>query len=212
MGSYRVEVDRDLCQGHAMCELEAPDVFAVPKRGVVEILDAEPPDDIREDVDDLLLEVEKSLEKWRKGAAVRLEIAKSCSKETRKTLQKELELDELDIYTIDGPLGGAFFSSFANLSGYDALRYEPFVPQPSIELAARKTKDIWKAIREKDVLVHHPYETFATVENFIRTAADDDAVLAIKQTLYRVSSKSPIISALADAARNGKQEIGRAHV
>ena len=161
--------------------------------------------DIREDVDDLLLEVEKSLEKRRKGAAVRLEIAKSCSKETRKTLQKELELDELDIYTIDGPLGGAFFSSFANLSGYDALRYEPFVPQPSVELAARKTKDIWKAIREKDVLVHHPYETFATVENFIRTAADDDAVLAIKQTLYRVSSKSPIISALADAARNGKQ-------
>lgn len=161
--------------------------------------------DIREDVDDLLLEVEKSLEKRRKGAAVRLEIAKSCSKETRKTLQKELELDELDIYTIDGPLGGAFFSSFANLSGYDALRYEPFVPQPSVELAARKTKNIWKAIREKDVLVHHPYETFATVENFIRTAADDDAVLAIKQTLYRVSSKSPIISALADAARNGKQ-------
>ena len=71
--------------------------------------------DIREDVDDLLLEVEKSLEKRRKGAAVRLEIAKSCSKETRKTLQKELELDELDIYTIDGPLGGAFFSSFANV-------------------------------------------------------------------------------------------------
>ena len=161
--------------------------------------------DIREDVDDLLLEVEKSLEKRRKGAAVRLEIAKSCSKETRKTLQKELELDELDIYTIDGPLGGAFFSSFANLSGYDALRYEPFVPQPSVELAARKTKDIWKAIREKDVLVHHPYETFATVENFIRTAADDDAVLAIKQTLYRVSGNSPIIASLAQAAENGKQ-------
>ena len=161
--------------------------------------------DIREDVDDLLLEVEKSLEKRRKGAAVRLEIAKSCSKETRKTLQKELELDELDIYTIDGPLGGAFFSSFANLSGYDALRYEPFVPQPSVELAARKTKDIWKAIREKDVLVHHPYETFATVENFIRTAADDDAVLAIKQTLYRVSGNSPIIASLIKAAENGKQ-------
>ncbi|WP_278961634.1 polyphosphate kinase 1 [Mitsuokella multacida] len=161
--------------------------------------------DIREDVDDLLLEVEKSLEKRRKGAAVRLEIAKAASKETRKTLQKELELDDLDVYTIDGPLGAAFFSSFANIKGYDELRYEPFVPQPSIELAARRTKDIWKAIREKDILVHHPYETFATVENFIRTAADDEAVLAIKQTLYRVSSKSPIISALADAARNGKQ-------
>lgn len=167
--------------------------------------------DIREDVDDLLLEVEKSLEKRRKGAAVRLELAKSSSKETRKTLEKELELKEEDIYTIDGPIGASFFSSFANIDGFDDLRYEPFTPQPSIELAARHTKDIWQAIREKDVMVHHPYETFATVENFIRTAADDDAVLAIKQTLYRVSSKSPIISALADAARNGKQ-IGRAHV
>lgn len=161
--------------------------------------------DIREDVDDLLLEVEKSLEKRRKGAAVRLELAKSSSKETRKTLEKELELKEEDIYTIDGPIGASFFSSFANIDGFDDLRYEPFTPQPSIELAARHTKDIWQAIREKDVMVHHPYETFATVENFIRTAADDDAVLAIKQTLYRVSSKSPIISALADAARNGKQ-------
>ena len=161
--------------------------------------------DIREDVDDLLLEVEKSLEKRRKGAAVRLELAKSSSKETRKALEKELELKEEDIYTIDGPIGASFFSSFANIDGFDDLRYEPFTPQPSIELAARHTKDIWQAIREKDVMVHHPYETFATVENFIRTAADDDAVLAIKQTLYRVSSKSPIISALADAARNGKQ-------
>ncbi|XOQ25675.1 MAG: polyphosphate kinase 1 [Mitsuokella multacida] len=161
--------------------------------------------DIREDVDDLLLEVEKSLEKRRKGAAVRLELAKSSSKETRKTLEKKLELKEEDIYTIDGPIGASFFSSFANIDGFDDLRYEPFTPQPSIELAARHTKDIWQAIREKDVMVHHPYETFATVENFIRTAADDDAVLAIKQTLYRVSSKSPIISALADAARNGKQ-------
>ncbi|RGS73474.1 polyphosphate kinase 1 [Mitsuokella sp. AF21-1AC] len=161
--------------------------------------------DIREDVDDLLTEVEKSLEKRRKGAAVRLEIAKSTSAETRQILQKELELEDGDIYTIQGPLGAAFFSSFANIEGFDHLRYKPFIPRPSIELAARKAPDIWKAIREGDILLHHPFESFHTVEQFIHTAAYDDNVLAIKQTLYRVSSKSPIIAALAAAARNGKQ-------
>ena len=161
--------------------------------------------EIREDADDLLIEVEKSLERRKKGAAVRLELAAASSDETRALLQQELELQESDIYTIAGPLGAAFFSSLANLGGFDHLRYEPFAPRPSVELARTGASNIWEAIRTNDILVHHPFESFQTVEYFIRTAASDADVLAIKQTLYRVSSRSPIIAALEEAARNGKQ-------
>ena len=160
---------------------------------------------IREDADDLLVEVEKSLERRKKGAAVRLEIASSASDETRAFLKRELELQESDIYTGEGPLGCAFFSALANLEGFDPLRYAPFAPVPSLELARLGAASIWDAIRTRDILVHHPFERFQTVEDFIRTAASDPYVLAIKQTLYRVSSRSPIIAALEEAARNGKE-------
>ena len=161
--------------------------------------------DIRQDVDDLLAEVEKSLERRKKGAVVRLELSKSASRETRAHLEQALEIGTEDIYLASGPLGGAFFSKLANLPGFDSLRYPPFSPRPSIELAARSSKNIFAAIREKDLLVHHPFESFQIVEDFVASAARDENVLAIKQTLYRVSSHSPIIDALETAARWGKQ-------
>lgn len=160
--------------------------------------------DINEDAEDLLEEVEKSLKKRRKGAAVRLEIAASASRMVRRFLKTVLQLEDEDMYDISGPLDCRVFSSFANIKGYDRLRYVPVRSQAPSELAGR-SGDVWKAITERDIMVHHPYETFGVVEDFIDAAAKDADVLAIKQTLYRVSSKSPIISSLARAAENGKQ-------
>ena len=161
--------------------------------------------DIDDDAEDLLMEVEKSLKKRRKGAAVRLELASTASRMIRDFLRDELQLEERDVYAIPGPLDCKVFFSFVGIDGYDDLRYPPVTPQPSSELAAIDAPDFWSAIAERDVMVHHPYETFETVEHFIQLAATDPDVLAIKQTLYRVSSKSPIIAALAQAAENGKQ-------
>lgn len=161
--------------------------------------------DIDDDAEDLLVEVEKSLKKRRKGAAVRLELGESSSRMIREFLRTELQLEEKDIYMIPGPLDCKVFFTFTGIDGYDHLRYAPAFPQPSSELAAIDAPDFWSAIAKRDVMVHHPYETFATVEHFIKLAATDPNVLAIKQTLYRVSSKSPIIAALAEAAENGKQ-------
>ena len=161
--------------------------------------------DIDDDAEDLLVEVEKSLKKRRKGAAVRLELAATASDQIRTFLRDELQLEDRDIYLITGPLDCKVFFSFVGIEGYDDLRYPPVTPQPSAELAAIDAPDFWSAISERDIMVHHPYETFDTIEHFVQLAATDPHVLAIKQTLYRVSSKSPIIAALAQAAENGKQ-------
>ena len=161
--------------------------------------------DIDDDAEDLLAEVVKSLKKRRKGAAVRLELHEAASRMVRSLLMTELQLEEKDVYTIPGPLDLKVFFSFTGIKGYDYLRYPPAFPQPSWELGKSEAPDLWSAIAENDIMVHHPYETFDTVEEFIRQAATDPNVLAIKQTLYRVSSKSLIIAALAQAAENGKQ-------
>lgn len=161
--------------------------------------------EIDDDAEDLLVEVEKSLKKRRKGAAVRLELAATASDKIRTFLRDELQLEDRDIYLISGPLDCKAFFAFVGIEGYDDLRYPPVTPQPSAELAAIDAPDFWSAIAERDIMVHHPYETFETIEHFVQLAATDPHVLAIKQTLYRVSSKSPIIAALAQAAENGKQ-------
>lgn len=161
--------------------------------------------DIDDDAEDLLAEVVKSLKKRKKGAAVRLELAVSASRMVKTLLMTELALEERDVYMILGPLGCKVFFSFTGIEGYDHLRYAPAFPQPSWELEKLHAPDMWQAISQQDIMVHHPYETFETVEKFVRLAATDPDVLAIKQTLYRVSSKSPIIAALAQAAENGKQ-------
>lgn len=110
---------------------------------------------------------------------------------------------EEDIFQISGPIDLTFLMKMYGLSGCDSLRYEPYKPQrvPEIEPG----EDIFEAIRGGDILLHHPYETFDPVVDFIRQAASDPDVLAIKQTLYRVSGNSPIIASLAQAAENGKQ-------
>ena len=161
--------------------------------------------DIDDDAEDLLAEVVKSLKKRKKGAAVRLELAVSASRMVKTLLMTELALEERDVYMIPGPLDCKVFFSFTGIEGYDHLRYAPAFPQPSWELEKLYAPDMWQAISQQDIMVHHPYETFETVEKFVRFAATDPDVLAIKQTLYRVSSKSPIIAALAQAAENGKQ-------
>ncbi len=161
--------------------------------------------DINDEAEDLLVEVEKSLKKRRKGAAVRLELAQSTSRMVKEFLRNELQLEEKDIYIIPGPLDCKVFFSFIGIEGYDHLRYPPAPPQPSFELAEVEAPDLWSAISQRDIMVHHPYESFTAVEMFIQQAASDPHVLAIKQTLYRVSNHSPIIAALAEAAENGKQ-------
>jgi polyphosphate kinase len=156
-----------------------------------------------EEAVDLLAEVEKSLQQRRKGQPVRLEIGKRANMAIKDFVVGALKLEEQDIYEINGPLDSSVFLKFADLPGYDHLRYQPITPQISADL--RDCEELFAAIREKDVLLHHPYESFEPVVNFVLQGAADPKVLAIKQTLYRVGGNSAIVRALAEAAQNGKQ-------
>ncbi|HEY3425157.1 MAG TPA: RNA degradosome polyphosphate kinase [Negativicutes bacterium] len=156
-----------------------------------------------EDVKDLLAEIEKSLRQRKRGQAVRLEIGKLGNRAIKELLMNELKVKEQDVYEITGPIDATFLMKFADLPGYDQLRYRPLIPQ--ISPALNGQEDLFAAIREKDVLLHHPYQSFEPVISFVRQAAVDPKVLAIKQTLYRVSGNSPVVQALAQAAENGKQ-------
>ncbi len=156
-----------------------------------------------DDIDNLLKEVEKSLRKRTRGASVRLEIYNKANSRIRKFLYDNLDITEQEFYEINGPLDATCFFKFASLPGMWPWLYEPFVPQRPLELP--DDSDIFKVLRERDVLLHHPYESFDLVVKFVSDAADDPNVLAIKQTLYRVSGNSPIVAALARAAENGKQ-------
>ena len=120
-----------------------------------------------------------------------------------KYLKKNLNIHQNDLYSVNGPLDLTFLMKLYGLEGYDHLRNKQFRPQPVIDLDP--DTNIFSQIKEKDILVFHPYQTFDPVVDFVRQAAKDPDVLAIKQTLYRVSSNSPIISSLALAAENGKQ-------
>lgn len=160
--------------------------------------------DIDEDTEDLMAEIKKSIRKRKRGVPVRLEFSKKCNKEIRKFLIDALEVSEDEIYFQRGPLDLTFLSKFAHIDGCENLCFEPIVPvNPPAEFCGYD--DIFKAIREKDRLVHHPYESFDVVVNFVKKAAVDPKVLAIKQTLYRVSGNSPIVAALIKACENGKQ-------
>ena len=156
-----------------------------------------------EEADDLLLEVERSLRQRKRGRAVRLEIGAVDNKSLKKFLLAELRISEDDLYEIHGPLDLTCFNKFADIAGLDHLRQAPLQPQRPLDLLYRD--NLFDAIRERDLLLHHPYESFRPVVEFVRQAAEDPDVLAIKQTLYRVSGNSPIVRALAQAAENGKQ-------
>ncbi|MDO4178965.1 MAG: RNA degradosome polyphosphate kinase [Phascolarctobacterium sp.] len=153
---------------------------------------------------DLLKEMEKSLRKRKRGAVVRLEIFKNNNSRIKEFLEENLDVSDTEVYEINGPLDPTCFFKFSGLPGMWPYLYEPFVPQRPLELLD-EGEDIFAAIRRKDILLHHPYESFDTVVKFVSDAADDPNVLAIKQTLYRVSGNSPIVAALARAAENGKQ-------
>lgn len=152
---------------------------------------------------DLLKEIQKQLKKRQWGEVIRLEVEDKIDRKLLRFLKDELKVAEEDIYKITGPIDLTFLMKMYGLSGCDHLRYQPYTPQrvPQIEPGT----DIFAAIRQGDILLHHPYQTFDPVVDFIRKAASDPDVLAIKQTLYRVSGNSPIIASLAQAAENGKQ-------
>ncbi len=152
---------------------------------------------------DLLEEIKKQLKKRQRGEVIRLEIEENADKRLLKILRKELEVNEEDIFKISGALDLTFLMKMYGLPGFDHLKTSRYTPQPVPALM--NEDDIFTNIRKGDILLMHPYETFDPVVDFVRRAAKDPDVLAIKQTLYRVSGNSPIIAALAEAADNGKQ-------
>ncbi len=156
-----------------------------------------------EEAVDLLEEIQKQLKKRQWGEAIRLEIEEKMDKQLLKILKRELRISSGDIFEIPGPLDLTFLMKMYGMQGFDHLKEAPHIPQPVCSLM--NDQDIFSNIRNEDILLHHPYETFEPVVNFVRSAARDPDVLAIKQTLYRVSGNSPIIAALAEAADNGKQ-------
>jgi polyphosphate kinase len=159
--------------------------------------------DLQEDeADDLLRAVESELRKRRFGEPVRLEVESTMPEELRRKLLEALELDGGDCYEVDGMMGTESLWAIINLEEPD-LHDPPFTPAFPKRLIGQT--DMFAAIREGDLLLHHPYESFDPVVQFVQQAASDPNVLAIKQTLYRTSGNSPVVGALVDAAENGKQ-------
>ena len=152
---------------------------------------------------DLLKEIQKQLKKRQWGEVIRLEVEEGVNEKLLTILKKELNVKSEDVFNINGPIDLTFVMKLYDLADCDDLRYKKYQPQrvPQIEPG----EDIFAAIQGGDILMHHPYQTFDPVVDFIRQASVDPDVLAIKQTLYRVSGNSPIISSLAQAAENGKQ-------
>ncbi|HIS00346.1 MAG TPA: RNA degradosome polyphosphate kinase [Candidatus Excrementavichristensenella intestinipullorum] len=156
-----------------------------------------------DEVEDLLKEVEKGLRQRRWGFAVRLEIDYRADARLVKVLEDALELEGGDAYPIHGPINLDFFMKYLyGLPGFEDLKYPPYTPRA---LTLAEGQSMFDRIREGDLLLYHPYDSFEPVVRFVRQAARDSKVLAIKQTLYRVSGDSPIIAALAEAADAGKQ-------
>jgi polyphosphate kinase len=175
--------------------IEHDALFRVTRNTDIEIDDDE--------VEDLLKTIEEEVRKRRRGAAVRLQLEASAAAPIEGLLIAALDLDPPDVIRIPGLLDLTALFQIHGLPGFPQLRDPPFVPQQIPEFA--QSSSLWSAIRARDVLVHHPYESFGHVVDFIQAAADDDRVLAIKQTLYRTSSDSPVVRALQRAADNGKQ-------
>lgn len=160
--------------------------------------------EVNEEADDFMYALEKSIKKRKRGKPIRLEILQNTNTEIKKFLIKSLNILPSEIYEILGPIDLTFLMKFANSVDAENLHFKNFEPVfPPNELFG--DEDIFFKIRSSDRLVFHPYESFSAVTDFIETAATDKNVLAIKQTLYRVSGNSPIISSLIKAADNGKQ-------
>ncbi len=156
-----------------------------------------------EDAEDLLEMIEESLRQRRRSDPVRLEISADADDAFVEMLTGAHDLEARDVYRLPGPIDLTALMTLHRLDGFPAFKDEPLVPRVAPPFA--QGRDVFDVIRSQDVLVHLPYESFGCVVDFIERAADDPQVLAIKQTLYRTSGASPIISALARAAQNGKQ-------
>ncbi len=158
-----------------------------------------------DDAEDLLKEIEKQLKRRQWGQAIRLEVEWDIDERLLNLIRQELGVEDKEIYRINGPLDLTFLNRIYGLEGFDDYREHGYRSGEPVPAFADRDGDIFARIREGDILMHHPYETFDPVVRFIEQAATDDSVLAIKQTLYRVSGNSPIIAALASAAERGKQ-------
>lgn len=156
-----------------------------------------------EETADLLKEMEKQLKKRQWGEVIRLDVEEGMDARLLKILKKNFQVDKVAIYSIHGPIDLTVLMKLYGIDGRDELRQKTFEPQLTPRL--RDVKDIFSEIRKGDIFFQHPYDSFTPIVDFIRQAANDPNVLAIKQTLYRVSGNSPIIAALAKAAENGKQ-------
>ena len=157
-----------------------------------------------DDAADLLKEIEKQLKQRQWGQVIRLEAEEGIEPHLLDILKQSLAITDDDVFLINGPLDLTWLYRLSKWPLPDDQRFPPFVPKPHPQLGS---EDLFSVIRQQDILLHHPYESFAPVIDFIRQAAEDPEVLAIKQTLYRVSGQSPIIRHLAAAAERGKQVL-----
>ena len=153
---------------------------------------------------DLLETMEQTVRQRRFGSVVLITINESMSARIRDILMENLEIDRNEIYTIDGPMGYSDLMTLHSIDRYE-LKDPPFKPAIPRKLRNLDDGNIFTAIREGDILLHHPYDSFIPVIQFLKTAANDPDVLAIKMTLYRVGNKPPVVDALLEAAENGKQ-------
>ncbi len=156
-----------------------------------------------EEAQNLLHAIEAELRKVKRGAAVRLEVEHDCPEHAVERLLEIFNLEDEDVFRIDGPLNFVRLMPLALQIDRPDLRYKRFAPNTVVSLEAES--DIFFHIRKGDILLHHPYDNFQTVVDFLAQAAEDPNVLAIKQTLYRTSSDSPLVQSLIEAARSGKQ-------
>ena len=158
-----------------------------------------------EEVDDLLRAMEGELPSRRFGDAVRLEVAEECPGPVEGFLQRQFDLDDMDVYPCNGPVNLMRLMQIPDLVDRPDLKYPGFTPRISRRI--QRATDVFGAIREGDVLLHHPFDSFAPVVDFLRQAASDPSVLAIRQTLYRTGAGSAVVKALVAAASNGKEVL-----
>ncbi|PJJ57150.1 polyphosphate kinase [Mumia flava] len=183
-------------------EIEAHHFFRVTRNEDLEVEE--------DDAENLLQALEKELLRRKFGPPVRLEVAEDMADHVLDLLVSELDISHAEVFRLPSPLDMASLFQIADLDRPE-LSYDPFVPATHPDLAEVESSspaDMFTALRERDVLLHHPYDSFATsVQRFVEQAAADPNVLAIKQTLYRTSGDSPIVDSLIDAARAGKQVL-----
>ena len=178
------------------CEVAATAAFRITRDADIVVQDDE-------EIDNLLGAMEEAVLSRRRRIPVRLTISAHPDPRLRKWLADWLKLSEDDVYEVDGPPEASALLELVNWRGFDGLKIDDWPPQTPRDLIG--TDDLWEAVQDHDVLLFHPYESFDPVVQLVEQAAEDPQVLAIKQTLYRTSGDSPIVRALARAAKNGKE-------